>query len=305
MFLLSIHVLGQQSRQEYIKKYQLTAIREMNRSGVPASITMAQACLESADGNSELARKSNNHFGIKCKRSWKGGRVYYDDDRRNECFRKYTSVDDSFVDHSNFLLNNKRYAKLFKLKRTDYKGWAKGLKKAGYATAPHYAKELIRIIEQFKLYRLDYNHELNIIKSTEVATLASKEISNDLILDVFGSRTVEERNGIKSIVARKGDTYEIIAQELGMRSWQLYKYNDQIKGYRPQKGEIIYIKKKNCRTKDNQLTHIVEAGESMHYISQFYGIRLRPLYRRNRMKYGQHPKVGQVIYLRKRKPRNK
>ena len=122
------------------------AIEEMGRSGIPASITIAQGCLESANGNSELSKKSNNHFGIKCKKGWKGKKVYYDDDAKNECFRKYKTVEDSYIDHSNFLMDNPRYSTLFNLEITDYKGWAHGLKNAGYATSRTYAHKLIEIV---------------------------------------------------------------------------------------------------------------------------------------------------------------
>ena len=142
------------SRKEYIEKYKHIAIRQMNQYGIPASIIMAQACLESGNGNSRLAVKANNHFGIKC-HNWNGKRIYHDDDRRGECFRKYTEAEDSFKDHSEFLKNGRRYQSLFDLKKTDYKAWAHGLKAAGYATDPQYAKMLIEIIEKNELYKLD------------------------------------------------------------------------------------------------------------------------------------------------------
>ncbi|MCK5731334.1 MAG: glucosaminidase domain-containing protein [Draconibacterium sp.] len=291
---------SQISRNDYIQRYQILAIEEMARSGVPASITMAQGCLESGNGNSELSRKSNNHFGIKCKKSWKGKKVYYDDDAKNECFRKYKTVEDSYIDHSNFLLDNPRYASLFKLKTTDYKGWAHGLKKAGYATNRSYAHLLIDIIEANKLYRLDYKISYDELASFEQKQMGSEGISNSLSINAFQSHEIIKRNRVKSVVARKGDTYEIIAQELGLKEWVLYKYNDQSAGYRPRENEIVYIKPKKNKTKKDKLTHRVETGDSMHYISQFYGIKLSPLYRRNQIKKGQQPKVGQIIYLHKR-----
>ena len=297
----SLFSFSQISRIDYIQRYQLLAIEEMNRSGIPASITMAQGCLESGNGNSELSKKSNNHFGIKCKRGWKGKKVYYDDDAKNECFRKYKTVEDSYIDHTNFLLNNPRYASLFKLKTTDYKGWAHGLKKAGYATNRKYAHSLIEIIETYKLHRLDYKISYNEIMAFEQKQVRSEAMSNSLTIKAFHSHEIVKRNRVKSVVAYKGDTYEIIAQELGIKVWTLYKYNDQPAGYRPQVNEVIYIKSKKRRTKKDKLTHRVEAGETMHYISQMYGIRLKPLYRRNRMKQGQQPASGQIIYLHKRK----
>ncbi len=142
-------------RLEYIAKYKELAIRQMKKYKIPASIILAQACLESADGRSTLATKANNHFGIKCHSSWKGKTYRKDDDRRNECFRKYPTIEDSYKDHSEFLKNGKRYSKLFSLPLRDYRKWAKGLKEAGYATDPHYAEVLIKIIEDYQLYRYD------------------------------------------------------------------------------------------------------------------------------------------------------
>lgn len=291
---------SQMSRQQYIQRYQVLAIEEMTRSGIPASITMAQGCLESGNGNSELSRKSNNHFGIKCKSGWKGKKVYYDDDARNECFRKYKTVEDSYKDHTDFLMDNPRYASLFELKPTDYKGWARGLKKAGYATAKTYASSLIRIIEDHKLYRLDYKVSHEELTAFEHKQIGNNSISNSLSINPFQRHQIVKRNRVKSVVARKGDTYEVIAQEMRLNDWVLYKYNNQSAGYRPRANEVVYIQPKKRRTKKDKLVHRVEAGETMHYISQFYGIKLNGLYWRNRMKKGTQPVPGQIIYLRKR-----
>ncbi len=293
----SFFSFSQMLRIDYIHRYQLLAIEEMKRSGIPASITMAQACLESADGNSELAKKSNNHFGIKCKRGWKGKKVYYDDDAKHECFRKYKTVEDSYIDHTNFLMNNPRYASLFKLKITDYKGWAHGLKKAGYATSKTYAKRLIHIIETYKLYRLDYRISYDELMASEQNDLG-EGMSNTLTISPFQSHETKKRNGVKSVVAKKGDTYEIIAQELDLNAWEIYKYNDQHAGYCPRENEVVYIQHKKSRASKDQPTHRVEKGDTMHYISQLYGIKLKKLYRRNRMKPGQQPVPGQIIKLR-------
>jgi hypothetical protein len=296
----SLLSFSQISRSEYIQTYQVLAIEEMNRSGIPASITMAQGCLESANGNSELSRKSNNHFGIKCKSSWKGKRVYYDDDAKGECFRKYKSVENSYIDHTNFLLNNQRYGSLFSLKSTDYKGWARGLKKAGYATARTYADQLIKIIEDNKLHRLDYTVDMNELNAYHQKKIGRKGISSTLSIDPFQSHKIVKRNRVKSVLARRGDTYEIIAQQLGLKDWVLYKYNNQPAGYQPKEYEVVYIQPKKKKTKKDKLTHRVSAGETMHYISQLYGIKLNPLYRRNRIKAKQKLATGEVIYLRKR-----
>lgn len=306
IFLFSLFVIlgtssySQISRAEYIKRWQLLAIEEMNRSGVPASITMAQGCLESGNGNSELSLKSNNHFGIKCKKGWKGKKVYYDDDAKNECFRKYRTVEESFADHSNFLMSNPRYGSLFTLKTTDYKGWSKGLKKAGYATAHDYDKRLIKIIEENKLYRLDRKMSYNQLAAFEHKS-ASNSVSNTLTLNPYNAHEVVKFNKIKSVVVRKGDTYEMLAQEFELNDWELYKFNDQRAGYVPVLNEIVYIQAKKNRSSKDKLTHKVQQGESMHFISQVYGIKLKPLYKRNNMKAGQQAKPGQIIYLRKKK----
>ncbi|MBN2636412.1 MAG: glucosaminidase domain-containing protein [Prolixibacteraceae bacterium] len=301
IFFVCITVDAQMTRTEYIKKYQLLAIEEMNRSGIPASIKMAQACLESGNGNSELSRKSNNHFGIKCKSSWNGQKVYYDDDEANECFRKYKTVEDSYIDHTNFLMNNPRYFALFQLPSDDYIGWAKGLKKAGYATASDYDKRLIRIIEENKLHRLDYRLSFEELAATQHDNMISENISDRLTINPYNIHSISKVNGVKAVIAREGDTFEVIAQELGLKPWELYKFNDHLEGYRPQTNEIIYIEAKNRKTSKRILTHIVEPNETMHYISQLYGIKLKPLYRRNEMKFGTQPIIGQEIFLHSKK----
>jgi LysM repeat protein len=292
---------AQISRQEYIQRWQLLAIEEMNKSGIPASITMAQGCLESGNGNSELSKKSNNHFGIKCKKGWAGKKVYYDDDHKNECFRKYNTVEQSYADHTNFLLSNPRYASLFELKPTDYKGWAKGLKKAGYATAHDYDKRLIRIIEENKLYRLDNKISYQEVTKFEQQSLGRRGASNSLTINPYNAHKVERFNKLKAIIVKPGDTYEMLAQEFNMNDWELYKFNDQRAGYRPVPNEVVYIQPKKNKASRKNLTHRVVQGENMHYISQMYGVKLKPLYKRNEMKAGQQPKAGQIIYLRKKK----
>ena len=304
IFFISVisSVVSQNTREEYIQKYQVLAINEMNRSGIPASITMAQACLESADGNSELSKMSNNHFGIKCKSSWTGKTVSYDDDERNECFRKYNSVEESYIDHTDFLVNNPRYFSLFQLPSDDYVGWAHGLKKAGYATANDYAHRLIKIIEEYQLYRLDYRLSNEQLIAFNHKKLYSNQVSTNLFINPYQSHPVTKRNNIKSVVAKEGDTYEILAQELGLKAWELYNFNDQPEGYRPQKNEVVYIEAKNRKAgKHGELTHRVNPGETMHYISQLYGLKLNALYRRNGMKSGEEPRTEEVIYLRNKR----
>ncbi|MBT6007103.1 MAG: glycoside hydrolase, partial [Prolixibacteraceae bacterium] len=262
------------------------------------------ACLESADGNSQLAKKSNNHFGIKCKWDWKGKKVYFDDDAKNECFRKYKSIEESFIDHTNFLLDNPRYSSLFSLKTTDYKGWAKGLKKAGYATAKTYDKRLIDIIEKYQLYQLDYKTSVNELAVFEQKRIGNPGISNSVTINPYQTRMVEKRNRVKSVVARKGDTFEILAQEFGLSDWEIYKFNDQPPGYIPQANEVVYIQPKKRKTQKDKITHTAQNGETMHYISQMYAIKLKPLFFRNRMNLGQEPEPGQIVFLHKRKKIN-
>jgi len=293
--------VSQTTRKQYIEKYQYLAIEEMNRSGIPASIKMAQACLESSNGNSVLSTKSNNHFGIKCKSNWTGKSVKHDDDEQNECFRKYNSVEESYIDHTNFLMSSPRYFSLFQLKPDDYVGWAHGLKKAGYATANDYAQRLIKIIEDNQLYRLDYKITNEQLAASQHKKLNTKEVINNLFLNPYQSHQITKRNNLKTVAAREGDTYEIIAQEFGEKAWELYKFNDQPEGYRPQKNEVIYIEVKHRKASKSELTHKVEAGETMHYISQLYGIKLNPLYKRNRMKYGEQPRTEELINLRNRR----
>ena len=279
----------------------MIAIEEMGRSGIPASIKMGQACIESAYGQSELAKKSNNHFGIKCKSNWKGQKVYYDDDHKNECFRKYKSVEDSYIDHSNFLMANPRYAFLFTLRPDDYKGWARGLKQAGYATARHYDKSLIEIIEKHKLYRLDHKESFSTMVVYEQQQINNPGISNSVTINPFKSHKIINLNSLEAVIARKGDTYEIIAQELGLNPWELYRFNDHNNGYMPQTDEVVYIESKKNRAAKKHDTHTVSENETMHYISQLYGIKLKPLLRRNKMYPGQEPKPGEVIFLRKKR----
>ncbi|KAF0238701.1 MAG: hypothetical protein FD181_702 [Prolixibacteraceae bacterium] len=288
---------AQMTRREYIEKYQVLAINEMNRSGIPASIKMAQACLESANGNSELSKKSNNHFGIKCKSTWTGKTVKHDDDEKDECFRKYNSVEESYIDHTNFLVSSPRYFSLFQLNPDDYVGWAHGLKKAGYATAPDYAQLLIKIIEENQLYRLDYRAS-NDQMIVAAPPINSKNISASLSINPFQTRQVTLRNQLKSVVAKTGDTYEIIAQEMGIKVWELYRFNDQPSGYQPQNNEVVYIQAKHRRAKKGVLSHKVEPLETMHYISQLYGIKLKRLYKENRMRFGEQPQTEEIIYLR-------
>lgn len=294
---LSIFAQNKISREEYISMYSHIAVSNMKQYGVPASITLAQAMLESDNGNSTLAVKANNHFGIKCHKDWTGATIYHDDDRKGECFRKYKNPEQSFNDHSLFLRGGKRYAFLFDLTPTDYKAWAHGLKKAGYATNPKYAELLIKIIEDNELYRFD--------QGIVVAIKPPKPVVTDwdnYEIDLYKTRPVFTRNRVKYIVAKDGDTFESLARELDLMPWQLYRYNDLTRDSVIRPGQELYIQPKRWKADRSNPVHTVEQGETMYKISQMYGVKLKSLYRKNRMKPGDEPEVGQLIYLRKRKP---
>lgn len=263
---------------DYIEKYKDEAVEQMQRYHIPASITLAQGLLESGAGRSALTRKSNNHFGIKCGSGWSGRKTYHDDDARGECFRVYKNARESYEDHSRFLAGKQRYASLFKLKPTDYKGWARGLKKAGYATSPTYATKLIELIELYELDRFDNSR----LKGTWIAN------PHDPFL----------ANGLLYVVARSGDTFESLSDEFGISARKLRKYNDLYKGYTLRQGDVIYLEKKNRRAHKTYKTHIVRPGESMYLISQRYGIRLDRLYKMNDRSTDYAPQTGDVLRLR-------
>lgn len=291
------------TREEYIQKFYPLAISEMQRSGIPASITLAQGCWESGNGNSRLATQANNHFGIKCKKEWTGKTIRHDDDARQECFRKYAHAEASYIDHTNFLMNGSRYKFLFQLDPKDYTGWAVGLKKAGYATDPTYAQRLIKIIEEHKLYIYDEYIDNRQIASIKQEPKAVTEIKTPTLNKTNASHKVELRNGLHTIVVGEGDTYESITKELKLKDWELATYNDLDKRRQLQKNEIIYIEAKYKKANRAHKQHVVEKDDKMHYISQRYGLRLKPLLKRNRMKAGDEPAAGEIIYLRNKRPR--
>ena len=293
----------QSTREEYIKKYYQLAISEMERSGIPASITLAQGCWESQNGNSRLATEGNNHFGIKCKSDWKGKKIYHDDDAKGECFRKYAHAEASYIDHSNFLMAGSRYSFLFQLDPKDYVGWARGLKQAGYATDPTYAERLIKIIEDFKLHVYDgygANRQIAAISNNSEKPKSAKQ---SITQTNTVSRKVEMRNGIRSIVVAEGDTYESLTKRYKLKDWELYTYNDFGKGRQPRPNEILYIQAKHKKANKQHKQHVTENGDTMHYIAQRYGLKLKPLLRRNRMDAGDEPAEGQTVYLHHKRPR--
>jgi hypothetical protein len=286
---------------DYIARWSKAAIAEMNFSKIPASITMAQALHESKYGTSELAVKANNHFGIKCQTEWTGKRYIYQDDDSNNCFRLYDSVAESYRDHSLFLMTRPRYASLFELDPYDYAGWAHGLKKAGYATNPRYAFVLIKLIEDYKLFLLDTMQPV----PEPMNAIADNPIPNDVPRAVASDPKVFHRNRIKFMVTRPGDNIKKLNRDLNLLNWQIRKYNEIPKNKDVGPGQLIYLQPKRTRAEAGYSLHTVEKGETMYSISQVYGIKLKWLYRRNRMTVGTQPKVGQEIWLRGMKPETK
>ena len=314
------------SAEQYIAFYAPTAVYEMERSGIPASITLAQGLLESGNGNSPLAATANNHFGIKCHTEWTGDRYYQDDDEKNECFRYYTSANQSYQDHTDFLMTRSRYAFLFEFPKTDFKSWAHGLKQAGYATNPQYPSLLIDLINKYSLHQFDLKsvadfpaekiatikREENIVKEESKTTVIENKtpvISNtsptnksipfkeEIVVPVeeyFGE--VYLVNNIKAIIAKKEDTPLAIANKYNVPLNYLYKYNDMYEGENFVVGKYIYLQPK--RNKGYAKFHKVQVGESMYDISQAFGIRLKDLYEKNMMESGEESAVGEIIYLR-------
>ena len=284
------------TRADYVEKYKDAAIKEMLENGIPASITLAQGLLESDNGNSALAMYANNHFGIKCHgEDWKGETYIQDDDKKDECFRKYKMAEESFDDHSSFLKSKGRYAFLFELRKTDYKGWAEGLHEAGYATDKSYAARLIKIIDDNRLYQYDRMQEMAMDKKQR--KMVEQPIIKPTSLVLPAKKKIFLNNDIKYVVVQDGDTYYKIAQQLDMRLWQLHNYNETGRQTCLQVGDIVYLQPKR-RHSQKETLHIVRFGETMYYISQLYGIKMKHLYRLNNMTDGQEPTAGQKILLR-------
>lgn len=263
----------------YIARYGNLAVDQMKKYGIPASITLAQGLLESDAGRSTLAVKCNNHFGIKCHSDWTGRKMYHDDDARQECFRCYSDADDSYRDHSLFLVNGSRYQSLFKLSVTDYKGWAKGLKAAGYATSPTYADKLIEIIERYGLDRYD--------KSGGVR-LKPGQIPHQPMLV----------NGQRCVRLREGETLKDIAREYGMQLSLLRRFNEAERKFVPPAGTLIYLERKKSRADREHRTYVVKKGDSLWSISQQFGVKMRSLANRNHLSQDNPLSVGMTLLLR-------
>jgi LysM repeat protein len=279
-----------QAYQEYFNQYRDIAIEQMMRYHIPASITLAQGVFESGAGKSELATRGNNHFGIKCN-GWSGRRVYHDDDQLGECFRAYDSAFESYEDHSKFLTSSQRYRSLFNLDITDYRGWARGLKAAGYATNPQYANKLIDIIQLYKLYQYDtakhYDHFM-------------AEHSKDHPVNGMALHSIKIFNKNYYVIARRGDSFRSIADEIGISERKLAKFNERNKRDPLVEGEIIWLKKKQKKAPEDyeDRLHYVRAGESMYSIAQKYGIRVKYLYKMNRLSSDYRIQIGDALRLR-------
>ena len=323
-FLIStISVFAQGATEAYIDAYSSIAISEMRRTGIPASIKLAQAVLESNSGRSEMALTAKNHFGIKCGSSWSGGEYYREDDdtdRRGRiiasCFRSYENATESFLAHSDFLLNNgrtSRYEFLFELSPHDYKKWAKGLSKAGYATDPNYPKKLIQIIEKYELYNYDDMGSSDIAyidtkssnqKEPKIVRASGGRILNDRNVDAKNRNTkmpnFKYYNEVKMILTTGSESLSDIAAHHQVDLAALINYNDvnfDSDDVIPAKMRI-YLERKKISFKGKQKFHQIRSGEKMMDIAQHYAIDLDALYIRNRMPFGSEPRAGEKIQLK-------
>jgi hypothetical protein len=326
---LSAQKLTNSDYSDYCQKYNKIAVREMELYKIPASITLAQGMIESGCGKSVLAIDSKNHFGIKCQKEWIGEKYYYDDDKPGECFRKYDNIDQSFRDHSLFLTTRARYASLFTLQITDYKGWATGLKQAGYATNPDYANMLIRLIESQQLYRFDdtlpgkkdevalisTGDKINHAPAKQLETSYDEPVKKEgrilfrancklpeskdfgyLYTSDSGRKVYQNRN-VPFIFAKTGDTWYNIADEFKIYSFQVYKQNDLLKTDPITLGQMLYLEPKKKKGSDN--TYKVKKGDSMYSISQEKCVKLKRLRKYNKLQTGDEPKPGFELKLRK------
>ncbi|MEN2436223.1 glucosaminidase domain-containing protein [Weeksellaceae bacterium A-14] len=327
------------TEDQYIQKFAPYAVEEMEKYKIPASITLAQGLLETGGGQSRLAREGNNHFGIKCKDEWTGRTMRHNDDAPNECFRVYDDPRKSYEDHSIFLANRKYYVGLFRLDMRDYRAWAHGLKKAGYATNPKYAHILISKIEKYKLYEFDNTSSKDVLytvlklypdlKNDRIfmAQLDQSQVKpQPVTLNVpytqasyaqqqeHVEKTKSEKellnniliknhpNGGRRFVVVPADTdLNFIARKFGLSAGRLRKFND-LNSDRLQKNDIVFLESKG--SSGNVPTYRAQVGETMYLISQKFGVKLDKLYAKNRMEEGQQPKAGQIIYLQQKKPRS-
>jgi len=302
---LSFQLLSQEriTTEGYIEIYKDVAMKKMKEYKIPASITLAQGILESGSGNSRLATKANNHFGIKCHKGWTGKTFTMDDDAKNECFRKYKHASDSYRDHSQFLTQRGRYSFLFEYDITDYEKWAKGLKKAGYATNPKYPDLLIRLIEKYDLDQYDRGYKSRKRKDEKIVpetTIVDSPLlaNNEVIYTSDAGRDVFENNGVRYVIGKAGDTFYGLADEFEVYSYQLFKYNDRDKDHLVKSHEIIYLEKKNKKAEKKYKIHLVKKGETLHYISDLYCIKMKSLRKMNKLSAKDKIREGQKLKLR-------
>lgn len=285
------------SVKEYINTYKDLAIKEMKRMGVPAAITLAQGILETESGNSDLVKRSNNHFGIKCKNTWTGATAYHDDDEQGECFRKYNSAADSYRDHSNFLRGREHYAFLFNLDPTDYKSWAYGLKKAGYATNPKYPEMLIKSIEDNNLntYSLAAISDMPVIDKSKYTDddISEKHAAET---EIQPSTEPVKFNGLKAIYCQRGTSLLAIASKYDISLSKLLTYNDLINDGLLEQDMWIYLEKKH--TKANRDTYRPVESQSIHEIAQLNGIQLPVLLELNHLEPNAIVKAGTIVQLK-------
>ena len=297
--------------EEYIQTYKDIAMREMREHRIPASITLAQGILESGAGNSALAREANNHFGIKCHKGWTGKTYYMDDDAKDECFRKYKNAEESFRDHSEFLCTRSRYAALFELEITDYEGWARGLKAAGYATNPKYAQLLIDRIKLYDLAKYDQialgkmkddNKMPEIAEEDELLELAfspENRSAFELVDMTVDKRFIYENNGVRFVYAKEGETPEQLARDFGIKFKRFCNYNllrrpDEMVFH---SGDVVYLARlKNSNWKAKKYT--VQEGETLRDIALRFAVKPERILRLNSLKKGDRPRVGQSLWLR-------
>lgn len=284
---------GNEAYVQYIERYKMMAMDQMVRHKIPASITLAQGILESNAGRSMLAVEANNHFGIKVGSSWTGPYVIKPDDKANDMFRKYNTVAESYEDHSTFL-HRQRYASLFDLNPFDYEQWAYGLKAAGYATNPQYPTLLINIIEGYNLTQYDRQAYLlaqgDNLPSTQTQRPGQRVITHMPHLC----------NDVAYVIARQGDTFESLAYEMGIKAKKLRKYNDVANYYELKDGDVVFLHKKKSHVARplRHAYHRVEAGESVHSISQRYGVRMKLIYKWNNLRPDYRPKAGDLLLMK-------
>lgn len=312
------------TREEYIDRYKSIAVDQMERYGIPASITMAQGILESDCGNSTLSKSSNNHFGIKCKKNWTGERVFHDDDAKGECFRAYPSVEASYHDHAEFLDSQPRYDSLFVYASDDYRSWARGLKAAGYATAPDYAQRLIRIIEECELHLLDRPDgkrlyaSRNGAKGSQTASDPGASFSEQSSVTASGDATglvdpddyrvtinahrgynVYATNGVHYVLAKEGDTFERLGELFRISARNLRKFNDlKQKSAQPATGEAVFIERKKKRWEGNARHHICHRGETARSVAQSYGVRTASIEKLNGLRRGEILQADRELRIR-------